>query len=256
MYYIIQENLFKEYHYNTLVEYLTRYGLEYEVIPFRPFIYELDFKTKRNDVWCFGSTNMSKIAKNYPWIPGSMYNDNHDIDVYGPHYGDHMLNSDGVIINYGDVPPEEYEYFFARPTKDSKAFSGQLFSRDTWIEWSQQKVDSNLMQTLTPETKIQLAPLKTIQQEIRCWIVDGEPVTISQYKIGSRVVYQNMDNNEEAYMFSKRMAKLYSPARAFVLDICLYQDEYRVIEINCINCSGFYDADMGKLIQALETSFK
>jgi len=101
-----------------------------------------------------------------------------------------------------------------------------------------------------------VAPLKSnIQQEIRCWIVDGKPVTISQYKIGSRVVYQNHDNNEEAWIFAKDMCKIYCPAKAFVLDICLYQDEYKVVEINCINCSGFYDGDMSKLIQALENTF-
>jgi hypothetical protein len=78
---------------------------------------------------------------------------------------------------------------------------------------------------------------------------------MSQYKIGTRVNYVNMDRNEEAYIFARNMAKLYSPARAFVLDICLHDDDYKVVEINCMNCSGFYDLDMSKLIQSLENAF-
>jgi hypothetical protein len=256
MYYIIQENLFKEFHYNTLINYLEKYGLEYEVIPFRPFTYELEFKTDRKDVWCFGSNNLAVVAKKYDWNPGSMYNDNHNIEVYAPYYGSNMLNSDGKIISFREPLPEFLpEIFFARPTQDTKSFSGQVFSREAWKEWTREIEDSNLVQNLTDETKILVAPTKDIQQEIRCWIVDGEPVTISQYKIGRRVNYQNHDNNEEAYIFAKKMAKLYSPARAFVLDICLFQDEYKIIEINCMNCSGFYDLDMSKLLQALEKSF-
>lgn len=257
MHYVIQENLFKEHHFNTLVDHLKRYSLDYEVIKFRPFSGELEFETKRKDVWFFGSVNGSNVALQYGWNPGSLYNKNHDIEIYGKYYGKNMLNSDGIIISFGEDLPKDFPtYFFARPTKDTKSFSGQVFSRESWQEWSKEIEDSSLKQSLTNETKIHLAPVKDyIQQEIRCWIVGGKPITISQYKIGRKVVYENMDNNEEAMIFAQRMANLFSPAEAYVLDICLYKDEYRVVEINCINCSGFYDGDMSKLIQSLENIF-
>lgn len=257
MYYIIQENLFREYHYNTLVEYLNRYGLEYETIPFRPFTELLEFKTDRKDVWFFGSVNGARVAEKYGWNPGTLYNDSHDFEVYAPKYGENMLNHDAKVINVGDAIPEEIPYaFFARPAKDTKSFSGQVFTIDSWQEYIKDLSDSSMIQSLTQETKVVVAPLKSnIQQEIRCWVVDGRVVTISQYKIGSRVVYQNMDNNQEAMIFCKDMCKLFCPAKAFVIDICLYNDEYKVVEINCINCSGFYDGDMSKLIQSLENAF-
>jgi hypothetical protein len=257
MYYVIQENLFKEYHFNTLREYLERYKLGYEVVKYVPFVHEIQHKTDRKDVWCFGSVNMAFAAKKYNWSPGSMYNENHDVNVYGKHYGDNMLNSDGIILKVGEPLPESLPYaFFARPTHDTKSFSGQCFTKDSWKEWIDKVVqDEEVFRLLSKETEIVVAPLKTIQQEIRCWIVNGKPVTISQYKIGSRVNYLNMDHNEEAVIFATQMAKLYCPADAFVLDICLYNDDYKVVEINCINCSGFYDGNMSKLIQALEAKF-
>lgn len=256
MYYIIQENLFKEFHFNTLLEYLKRYKLDYEIIPYRPFTYELEFQTDRKDVWVFGSNNMAVVAKKYNWYPGSMYNENHNSEVYAPYYGKNMLNSDGFTIAVGDEIPEELPYaFFCRPTLDTKSFSGGPFTKDSWKQYIVDLTDSNMIQNLSNETKVMMAPLKHIQQEIRCWIVDGKPVTMSQYKIGTRVNYVNMDRNEEAYIFAKKMAKLFSPARAFVLDICLHEDDYKVVEINTINCSGFYDLDMSKLIQSLENAF-
>lgn len=256
MYYIIQENLFREHHFNTLIEYLKKYNLEYEIIKFRPFTEDLEFKTTRKDVFCFGSVNLAAIAKKYDWNPGSLYNENHDFTVYGPKYGINMLNSDGLVMNVGDTLPDKYKMFFARPTKDTKSFSGQVFTRSAWEDWVKDLDNSSLKQRLTAETQVLIAPLKTIQQEIRCWIVNGKPVTISQYKIGSRVNMLNMDNNQEAVIFATDMAKLYNPARAYVMDICLFEDEYKIVEINCINCSGFYDLNMSKLLQALEQTFK
>lgn len=257
MYYIIQENLFREHHYNTLVDYLKRYGLEYETVKYRPFGGDLEVKSDRKDVWFFGSVNGAQAAMGHGWYPGSLYNDSHDFEVYAPKYGEHMLNADGLIIS-ADEPLPEYTpaMFFARPTKDTKVFSGQVFTKESWEEWIKEVRQNSSMGHLTEETRILLAPLKDpIQQEIRCWIVDGKPVTISQYKIGNRINMLNMDNNGEALIFAKDMCKLFCPADAFVLDICLYQDEYKIVEINCINCSGFYDGDMSKLIQALELKF-
>lgn len=261
MYYIIQENLFREYHYNTLVEYLNRYGLGYETVPFRPFTDELEVKTDRKDVFFFGSVNGAQIAAKKGWNPGCLYNDSHDYEVYAPYY-EQMLNRDGIVIQFGDPIPEHYNYtFFARPTKDTKMFSGGLFTKDSYNEWVEHSKKETQESTGTydyirTKSNILIAPPKDgIQQEIRCWIVDGKIATMSQYKIGRRVVYQNQDNNPEAEIFVKGLIKKYQPAKAFVLDICLYEDDYHVVEVNCINCSGFYDGDMSKLIQSLEKAF-
>lgn len=264
MYYVIQENLFKEFHYNTLIEHLRRYNLEFETIKYRPFeedLKALEIQTDRKDIFFFGSVNAAMKACSYGWNPGTFYNENHDFEAYMNAFGrENMLNAKCEILNikqlmYGTQGTlDRLPYtFFARPSKDSKVFSGQVFTKDSWNEWVEEaktnKVDLDNL-------KIVVAPVQqNIQQEIRCWIVDGEPVTMSQYKIGRRVNMLNMDHNEEAYIFAKKMAKIFSPSRAFVLDICLHEDEYKVVEINCINCSGFYDLNMSKLIQSLEKSF-
>jgi hypothetical protein len=257
MYFVVQENMFKETHYQMMIEILEKFKFDYEIVKFIPFCHDIEFKTERKDVWVWGTANMALVAHKYGWTPGSMYNENHDLEVYAAYYKEHMLNSDGVIMKFGDkLPPHEaFDYFFARPTKDTKAFSGQLFSREAWNEYTKNAESNNTLSILNDETKVLVAPLKTIQQEIRCWIVGGKVVTISLYKIGSRVKYQNYDHESAAIEFAQKMVDLYCPAEAFVLDICLHNDEYKVVEVNNINSAGFYHCNVQRLIEAIENHF-
>jgi hypothetical protein len=259
MYYVIHTNVFKENSWNVLMDWVTRNNIDHEILPFRPFVNEVELQTTRKDIWCWGSVSLAKLAGKYGWQPGSMMNENHDLEVYAPHYLDNMLNWDGETIFLGEELPTGYDYFFARPTKDSKAFTGQLFSKEAWYEWRERemevagKISGNI--ALTKNTKVLIAPLKTIQQEVRCWVVGGKVVSASSYKIGSRTVYQNYDDESFFVDFAQKMVDLYQPAEAFVIDVCLADDKLKVVEINCINSAGFYDVNMNKLMTAVENHF-
>lgn len=255
MYYVIQENVFKEDHFMDLIRFLKHNELGHEIIPWRPFTEEINIKTERKDIWAWGSVNLSKIANKYGWVPGSMYNANHDLEVYAEHYSQHMLNSDGIIMNFTDTLPAKYQYFFARPTQDTKSFSGQCFERTEWERWVQEAINNGTEKILTEETRVLIAPIKDTQQEVRCWVVGGEVVSLSRYKLGSKVVYKNYDDEWEAVEFAEHIVAMYQPADAFVLDICLHDNRWKVVEINCINCSGFYHVNMGNLMLKIEDTF-
>jgi hypothetical protein len=261
MYYVIQENLFREYGFQALIGHLDKLILQqgaldgpvgYEIAKYVPFSGKLEVKTKREDVFFFGSSSAGMAAKqHYNWTPGHFINENFTMEKYLPAFGEHMLNSDGRIMK----PKELCEIvenlhlglhsIFVRPVDDGKAFTGEVFTGSQWLQYAKNNRELEGIKILT-------ASIKKTQQEIRCWIVDGEPVTISQYKIGSRGNYLNMDHNDEAIIFAKKMAKIYQPARAFCLDICLYNDDYFIVELGCINHCGFYDSNMGKLIDSIE----
>lgn len=102
MYYVIQENTFKEDNYYNLVETLDRMKLPYEIVKVLPFIEDFEFKTDRKDVFCFGSVKMARLAKKYEWFPGSQLNENHDYRVYRKYYKDNLLNYDSVVQKFGD----------------------------------------------------------------------------------------------------------------------------------------------------------
>jgi len=257
MFYLVQENTFKEKNYYNLIHHLERLDLEYEVCSFRPFIDEIDFKTERKDIWCFGAYSMIKVAEKYDFYPGCMINSNHDFEVYGKYYKDNLLNFDAKIIEFGDSVPdgEEWDLFFARPTKDTKMFTAKVYDRDEWTKYIKTSFANETIQEIREMSKVVISSPKNIQQEIRCWIVGGNVVTISQYKLGSRVTYQNLDHDEEAWNFAQEMADIYQPAKAFVMDICRTEDGIKIVEINCINAAGFYDMNFQKLLMALEEEF-
>lgn len=256
MYYVIQENTFKEVHYDLLIEMMERFNLDHEVAKYIPIVQQVDFKTKRKDVFCFGAVAMVQTAKANDWYPGSMFNENHDFEVYAPKYGmENMLNSDGKVMKFTDLLPIDDEVFFARLTKDSKYFGGAIYSRESWNEHVNTYNENKMTETILNESNILVSSLKDIQQEVRCWVVGGKVITASRYKLGSQVIYQNYDDELFFIDFAQRMVDKYQPAEAFVLDICLVDDELKVIEVNCINCAGFYHCNMYKLINALENHF-
>ena len=51
------------------------------------------------------------------------------------------------------------------------------------------------------------------------------------------------------------MVDIYQLADAFVIDVCRTKDGLKIVECNCINCSGFYNIDEQKLIVSLEENF-
>lgn len=258
MFHLLQTNFFKESNYDLLVNWLQRNNVGYEIIRFVPYVHDIEFTTKRKDVWCWGSVSMSRAAKKYDWTPGSMYNENHDFEVYAKHYGENMLNHDGVIIKIEDPLPENYHAFFARPTRDTKAFSGKVFMDYSWYEWIDEQMKSEEENNMfTPDMKVLVAPLKNIQQEVRCWVVNKKVVTASRYRLGGSILrgIQNYDHETFFIDFAQKMVDIYCPAEAFVIDVCLTNDELKVVEINCVNAAGYYDANMNKLCESLENHF-
>ena len=255
MHYLIQRMIFNDDHHELLTDYLDKRGLSYELVRFMPFIHEIEFETKRKDVFCFGSPNMGWAAKKYDWYPGTFMNDNHDFEIQLEKYGSHMLNSDCKIIEFTDKLPEGMDLFFARPTMDSKAFTAKVYTSDEWNKYVEDAIENRATNYISDETKVIISTPKNIQQEIRCWIVDGKVATSSLYKLGSRPLRKNYDDETAAIDFANKMCEIYQPARAFALDICLCGDEYKIVEINLINAAGFYKANIGKLIEALENSF-
>lgn len=249
MYYVIQENVFRDIHYDLILQTVERLQLDYEVIQLNKSEI-VHAKTERTDVFCFGSIKLARLAAKFNWHPGSLMNSRHDYEVYSAYWKAHLLNSDSQVQSVGSL--NQFDGLrFIRPTKDSKLFTGQVFSAPAWLDTKMklQEAGKNLKEM------IQIAKPKTIFQEIRCWIVDRKVVTASTYKVGTSVRYTEFID-EAGIDFASEMAELFQPADAFVLDICLTDSGWKIVEANCINSAGFYAANLQKLVIALEDHYQ
>ena len=248
MFYLVQEDLYNSRNEVNLIEALDRLGLEYEFYKHVPFTDKLLFSTTRKDVILFGSVRASVLSKNYGFDVGSFYNSNHDYKVYSEKYKGHMLNEPEYFLFGSKISAEK---FFCRPTQDTKEFTGKVFYREEWESFIKEKLTNGHKTTLTKDTEILISSPKNILQEIRCFVVGGEVVTASFYKIGSQIIYKECFD-EDIIAFANERVKQFSLAPAFVIDICRTDDGLKVIECGCMNCAGFYDINIKKLLSKLE----
>jgi len=254
MFYLIQQNLFKEFNFDRLISTLERFDLKYEIFKQVPFAeVELQFETKETNVFVFGSIKAAFLFKQFNLFPGSFYNENHDYIIYSQYYKENLLNYDSKIQKFSDPIPKD-KIMFVRPTEDTKAFDGGLFFGNAWEELQEWTYTNGHNTKLTKDTLVQVASKKEIYAEYRFFVVNKKVITGSQYIIGGRVIYQKCID-EELYKFAQEMVDLYSPSDSFVIDICKTDLGLKIVEINCVNGAGFYDIDIQKLIESLELNY-
>ena len=96
-----------------------------------------------------------------------------------------------------------------------------------------------------------MAPCKEILAEYRFFIIEGQVVTGSQYKIGDRVQSSTIIPSD-IYQYASEQAARWQPNRAFAIDIAQTHQGPKIIELNSANSAGFYACDIGKIVDAVE----
>lgn len=227
MHWILQDNLFNEVAYQTLLETLERFGISYSIHKVIPFIGELtpppdepispcvkkmscyetcDYGTtgcvtKHDNVICMGSYSLRHVAKKEGWYPGVFDLEEHNFNEQMKHWAVHMLNADAVVSRFEDAVFTE-DVMFIRPIEDSKVFAGTVMDKAEFEEW-QKKVcvlEEDYGTSLSKDTLIQVCRPKKIYAEYRFWVVNQNIVTSSLYKRGDRVIYSpKVDNHVIAF---------------------------------------------------------
>ncbi len=253
MYWVIQDNFYKETEYDRMVELLERANISHTFVKVVPFSHELitDCMPTGN-VFVVGATTMIKIAREHGWIPGAFFNENFDFRVWQQHYGNHLLNHDAEVFKFGEIPLDRMpEMFFIRPCKDSKTFTGYVAEKSTFNDWRESVLNIEGYSTLTNETEVIVSSPKKILREYRFFVVDKKIVTQSLYKIGN-TPHSDANVDEDIIQYAQQMIDIWVPDRAFVIDIAMTDEGNKIVEINCFNSSGFYACDAYKIVEAIE----
>jgi hypothetical protein len=202
----------------------------------------------------FGSHKLARLAGRQGLSPAAFNNDHFDFPVWSEGFGlENLLNGDTRTGRAGDILASGGGgSFFIRPLKDDKTFSGRVVSSEAFLAWQAAlPVEPDRPGGLCQDSIITVASVKVIHGEYRFFVVDGEVVTGSSYKKGSRIVY---DHQVDPVLtgFGQSMVDRWQPAPAFVIDVADTRDGPKVVEINSFGLAGFYDCEMGKVVGALD----
>lgn len=256
MHWILQTDIFAEDGWKTIVETLERFNIPYSIHKVVPFVGELipDINPT-GPVICFGTYSMRHVARERGWLPGVFDLQDFPFQKQLQHWGEHMLNHDSVVTTFENARFTE-SLMHVRPVEDTKYFAGRLFDKEEFEGWQTQvcvlKLDYG--NSLRNETEVQVSTPKEILREYRFWIVDGEIVTASLYKVGPTIMYSS-DVEQRYYDYVQDRIAEWQPLQAFVIDVCDTPTGIKIVEINTLNAAGFYAGDMQKLVFALEEAF-
>lgn len=262
MHWLLDESTFVGEESTKIHTALDRMGLPYSDHKVVPFIGELipPAAPTQSKVICIGRYSMRLTAKKYSWNPGVYDLFDYDFRLQRSHWGDQMLNADSLVVPFKDAVIEEPT--FIRPCDDTKYFTGRVWEAEEFNTWRKGICEggNDWGNGLSGETLLQLCRPKVIYAEYRYWIVDGRIVTRSLYKRGSKVIYSTeVDQAVDWYARGVGCATTLAARnplpwlpKAFVLDVCETPDGYKIVEINTINCAGFYAGDVQLIVAALE----
>ncbi|MFZ4931205.1 ATP-grasp domain-containing protein [Chryseobacterium sp. Mn2064] len=256
MFFLVQANVYLDPDHYKIFEALEELNIDYEVINIHPSAEKIDFETDRKDVFVYGSVTIARLAKqNAHWFPGSFYGGNHLYEVYSQFYGENLLNHKISVHKISEeLSWGTDEKKFIKPYDEAKIFTGKVFTEIEWKDFVFEALE-NQSNRITEQSLIQISEAKDTLKEARLWIIDGKIIHAGYYKFNDNTPFEEKVS-EEGLIFAKDMIQLYNLEKAFVMDICLTGEGWKIVEINCINSSGFYpNTNVKSVIKALNIYF-
>jgi len=245
MLYLIQSNFYSNRNEQNLIKAIKQENLEYYyVTPYIDFTEDNIYisLSGRNDIFIFGGTMLSKLACKLGWKIGSFFNENFDYKVWKRYLNYYLLNSNGLIANSSELTNLDIrQEMFLRPIKDTKEFTGGVFSLSEIYKLADKNVEILISE-----------PIKNIEKEYRCFIIDKKVISATLYKIDNKLFTLNNDNNRELLKFAESIIDIWIPNYSCVMDVAYVNDCYKIVEFNNFNGSGFYDCKIENILKELE----
>jgi hypothetical protein len=235
-----------------LVEAVDHRGLPRTCVGYVPFVHTLtgiEGLDRSVPTMFYGSTKLAELAMTSGFAPGGFY----DAAWFDPgnwvRKRPDLLNEAQTRITAGQLR----QTWISEPTfvksVDAKVLTGMVLEgpdRGWWTEEYSHVKDTDVLT---------VSPVQTIDQEWRFFIVEGEVVAGSQYRKDGCLRWR-APIDDFVWFQARKMAKLWLPAPTVVMDICLTKNNwFKVVEFNCVNSSGFYSADVGAFVDAMEKAY-
>lgn len=199
-----------------------------------------------------------QMTANHAVIPGAYYSDTrYRCSHYLPDLPiDNLLNPRPVFVPAGLLTRSVDHYFdligadqiFMRPDSGAKVFSGLVVRRKGF----EQEIGALEQLTgITPQTMVMLSPVRSIESEYRFVIVRGEVVAGSRYMMNGEISLSG-EIDDRCLRLASEIARLPRQVDlAYTCDICISQDQARIVELNAFSTSGLYACDRNAAFQAV-----
>jgi hypothetical protein len=178
-----------------------------------------------------------------------------DCRYYYPRFGINLLNSDYIMLPFGDVMRFKVSLF------DIAGRSGYLFGRPSGIEAFEPKVfdrqtfdkEMKSLKNMEPEDLLLFAPPVNIKREWRCVVVENRIVASAQFKQRTKDVRIKGAPPEVVYFGQRILDEInYSPDPVWTLDLCeLEAGDLRISEVGGFSCSKLFNIDPTAVIEAV-----
>ena len=234
-------------------------SIDVHIAKYRPFIDKIDEGgfSYNDPVVVYGSIQFARGTRNFIgnlWDEQQYLVTNYRETAFDFTDDSYWLNNGlfttwGFLLrNYKNIIPES-DCLFIRPNSGGKVFTGFPIHKNNLTEEASKQMQ---LTGVDNSTLVQVNPANNqIHSEYRCIFYKGKFITGSMYNRGG--------NKEESSVipsqvidFSKEIAPHSCWDFPFVCDIALLNDNScKIIELNCITCSGWYHSEYTKIVECL-----
>jgi hypothetical protein len=254
---VVQRNL-NQNNVNSIKSVCEQIGVDCHLIDIIPFSGILpEFPNDKHSIFYGSTTMMYSVYLNENYKRGLFFDDaTFSFANYFDKWKSSMLNFGAIQLTVNDIDKLDYspdKLLFIRPDADNKSFDGNVKRYNEIKVWAEQ---IKLTQTdiLNTDTEIIISEPYHLKSEWRLWIVEGKVVSASKYRENFRLTTE-FGCPQDVIDFAEIKCKEYNLHDVFVMDVGLCADELYIIECNCMNSSGFYKADIGKIISSVTNYF-
>lgn len=229
--------------------------LPVEAIPFDDSPLRLPGDLDPKAVITYGSVGFVQKIHRQLGPAASLYDpESFNTRTYRRRWGSNMLNQPGysgpllwLVRGTAGVPESLGDELFVRPASDLKDFAGVVVRRPDLLSWARSLEGT----TVSMLDDVEISSVVRIEAEYRLWIVDGVVVAGVAYRAGGRLRDNRLSLSDEETrdltMTAEACARCWSPARAFVMDLCYVSegdDRPRIVEAGCLTSAGFYNSSV------------
>jgi hypothetical protein len=203
-----------------------------------------------NGLVVYGSIGWAKRFKKSRFSRWIDYDeDGFAASTWGPILGRRAFSGGGELLSVRDAFERLVSgaSFHMRPDRDDKAFAGGVFDVGSWSETLAERGER--LGPHVMDLACWVSPIRQIDAEIRCWFVGSELIDASFYRQNGTLEATRVEDKAVMRMASE-LGELYLPVGNAVMDIAQHGGEAYVLEYNPIHSSGWYAANVERVLGA------